>query len=44
MSRLDYQPWSSTGEFQALELIVLAVFGAVDQLLAFCMLFNFLKI
>ena len=34
----------STGEFQALQLIVLAAFGAVDQPLAPCMLVHFLEI
>ena len=32
----------SNGEFQALQLIVLAVFGAVDQQLAPCMLVHIL--
>ena len=34
----------STGEFQALQLIVLAAFGAVDKPLASCVLVNFLEI
>ena len=34
----------STGEFQALQLIVLAAFGAVDKPLAPCMLVHFLEI
>ena len=34
----------STGEFQALQLIVHAAFGAVDQPLAPCMLVHFLEI
>ena len=34
----------STGEFQALQQIVIAVFGAVDYLLASCMLVHFLEI
>ena len=34
----------STWEFQALQLIVIVVFGAVDKLLAFCMLVQFLEI
>ena len=33
-----------TGEFQALQLIVLVMFGAVDQQLASCMLVHFLQI
>ena len=39
-SRLGY----STGEFQALQLIVLAAFGVVDQPLASCMLVHLLVI
>ena len=34
----------STWEFQALQRIILAVFGAVELPLAFCILFHFLKI
>ena len=34
----------STGEFQALQLIVFAAFGAVDEPLAPCMLVDFLEI
>ena len=34
----------STGESQALQLIVLAAVGAVDKLLAPCMLDHFLEI
>ena len=30
MSCLDFLQWYFTGEFQALQLIVLVVFGAVD--------------
>ena len=41
MSRLDHLLGYSTGELQALQLIVL---GAVDQPLALCMLIHFLKI
>ena len=44
MSCLDSLLGCSTGEFQALQLIVLAVFGAVDEPLASCMLFHFLEI
>ena len=33
-----------TGEFQALQLIVLAAFGAVDLPLASCMLIRFMEI
>ena len=35
MSYLDSLLWYCTGEFQALHLIVLAVFGAVDHLLQY---------
>ena len=41
MSHLYTQLEYSTGEFQALQLIVLAVFGVVDQPLASCMLVHF---
>ena len=37
-------PGYSTGEFQALQLIVLVVFGAVDQPLPSCMWVRSLKI
>ena len=33
----------STGEFDALQLIVLAVFGVMDSALASCMLAHFLE-
>ena len=33
-----------TGEFQNLQLIVLAAFGAVDEPLASCMLVHFMEI
>ena len=42
MSCLDSLLEYSTGQFQALQLIVLVVLGAVDQLLASCMLVHFL--
>ena len=41
MSHLYTELEYSTGEFQALQLIVLAVFGVVDQPLASCMLVHF---
>ena len=44
MSCLDYLLGYSTGEFQALQLIVLVMFGAVDKQLASSMLVHFLKI
>ena len=44
MSCLDSLIGYSTGEFQALQLIVLVVFGAVDWPLASCMLAHFLEI
>ena len=44
VSRLDSLLGYSTGELQALQLIVLAVFGAMDEPLASCMLVHFLGI
>ena len=44
MSRLDSLLGYSTGEFQALQMIGLAVFGAVDWPLASSMLVHLLKI
>ena len=44
MSHQDTQIGYSTGEFQALQLIVLAAFGVVDQPLASCMFVRFLEI
>ena len=44
MSYLDSLLGYSTSELQALKLIVLAVFGAVNQPLASCMLVHFLEI
>ena len=44
MSWLDSLLGHSTAEFQALQLIVLAVFGAVDLQLASWMLVQFLEI
>ena len=41
---LKYPFGYSTGEFQALQLIVLAAFGVVDQPLASCMSVHFLEI
>ena len=41
MSHLYTELEYSTGEFQALQLIVLAVFGVVDYPLASCMLVHF---
>ena len=43
MSCLDSLQGYSTGEFQAVQLIVVAVFGAVDLRLASCMLVHFLE-
>ena len=44
MSCLHSLQGYSTGEFQALQLIAFAAFGAVDQPLAPCMLAHFLEI
>ena len=44
MSHLATQLGFSAGEFQALQLIVLAAFGVVDQPLASCMLVHLLEI
>ena len=44
MSCLDSLQGYSSREFQALQLIVLAVFGAVDEPLASYMLVHFLEI
>ena len=44
MSHLATQLGCSAGEFQALQLIVLAAFGIVDKPLASCMLVHLLKI
>ena len=44
MPCLDSPLGYSTGEFQALQLIVLVVFGAVDQPLASCMLVHLFEI
>ena len=44
MSCLDYLLGYSTGEFQALQLIVLVVLGAVDQSFPSCVLVHFLEI
>ena len=44
MSHLATQLGYSAGEFQALQLIVLAAFGVVDQPLASCMLVHVLEI
>ena len=44
MSCLDSPPGFSAGKLQALQLILMAVFGAVDYPLASCMLFRFLEI
>ena len=44
MSDLSSQLGYSTKEFQALQLIVLVVFGAVDQKHSACMLVHFFKI
>ena len=41
---LDYPLEYSTAEFQALQLIVLSVFGAVDESLVSCMLVKFLEV
>ena len=43
MSHLATQLGYSAGEFQALQLIVLAAFGVVDKPLAFCMLVHLWK-
>ena len=43
MSNLLSQLGYSTREFQAWQLIVFAVLGAVNQPLAFCMFVHFLK-
>ena len=40
----DYLLWYSSGWFQALEWIFFAVFAAVHQSLAFCLLVPFLEI
>ena len=44
MSCLDSLLGYSAGEFQALQLIVLVVFGALNKPLASCMLVHFLEI
>ena len=44
MSCLDSLLGYSTGEFQTLQLIVIAMFDAVDQPLASCILVHFLEI
>ena len=44
VSCLDSLLGYSTGELQALQLIVLAAFGAMDEPLASCMLVHFLGI
>ena len=44
MSHLATQLGYSAGEFQALQLIVLAAFGVVDQPFASCMFIHFLEI
>ena len=44
MSYLDFQLKYSTMRFQALQLIVLAVFGSVVQPLTSCMWVHFLEI
>ena len=44
MSHLATQLGYSAGEFQALQLIVLAAFGVVDYPLASCMLVYLLEI
>ena len=44
MSHLAIQLGYSAGEFQALQLIVLAAFGVVDCPIAFCMLVHLLEI
>ena len=44
LSHLDTQLGYSTGEFQALQLIVPVAFGVVDYPLASCMLVHFLEI
>ena len=44
VSCLDYLLIYPTGKFQALQLIVRVLFGAVDWPLALCMLFHFLEI
>ena len=44
MSWLDSLLRYSTGGFQALQLIAIAVFGAVELTLASCMLVHFLEI
>ena len=44
MSHLATQLGYSAGEFQALQLIVLATFGVVDEPLASCMLVHLLEI
>ena len=44
MSHLATQLGYSAGEFQALQLIVLAAFGDVDYTLASCMLVHLLEI
>ena len=43
MSNLESQLGYSPREFQAWQLIVFAVLGAVNQPLAFCMFVHFLK-
>ena len=44
MSNLESQVEYFTGEFQALQLIVLAVFGVVEQSLASCMFAHLVEI
>ena len=39
-----FHRWYSTGEFQALQLIVIAVFGAVELTLASCIMVHFLEV
>ena len=43
MLNLYFQQGHFTWVFQAMQLIVIAVFGAIDQYLASCMLVHFLK-
>ena len=43
-SNYDTSSYDSAGEFQALQLIVLATFGVVDQPLGSCMLVHHLEI
>ena len=44
MSYLPFPLGYSTGELEALQMIILAEFGAVDKPLASCMVVQFLEI